>query len=112
MFICENHNAVPEIDIEDWTLEINENPDIGLKAHSFTYDDLKTIFKKHEVISTLQCAGNRQEDFVTPDRPLYVAPHWRNAAIGCAKWGGVKVRDILTVIIHLVFLENDNHCWN
>jgi len=96
MFFVRNHNAVPEIEIEDWTLEINENPDIGLKAHSFTYDDLKTIFKKHEVISTLQCAGNRQEDFVTPDRPLYVAPHWRNAAIGCAKWGGVKVRDILT----------------
>ena len=25
-------------------------------------------------------------------RPLYVAPHWRNGAIGCAKWAGVKVR--------------------
>lgn len=28
-------------------------------------------------------------------RPLYVAPHWRNGAIGNARWAGVKVRDIL-----------------
>ena len=32
---------------------------------------------------------------MTEDRPLYVAPHWRNGAIGCAKWAGVKVRDVL-----------------
>ena len=29
------------------------------------------------------------------DRPLYVAPHWRNGAIGCARWAGVRVRDVL-----------------
>jgi len=95
LFFVRNHNSVPMLELEDWVLEVAENKDIGLKGHTFTYDDLKTMFKKHEVISTLQCAGNRQEDFVTPDRPLYVAPHWRNGAIGCAKWGGVKVRDIL-----------------
>jgi len=96
LFFVRNHNSVPDIDLEDWTLEVAENKKIGLKAHSFTYDDLKTKFKKHTVVSTLQCAGNRQEDFITPERPLYVAPHWRNGAIGCAKWAGVRVRDILT----------------
>jgi len=96
IFFVRNHNPVPEIDIEDYELVVQANPKIGLKETSFTYEELKTLFPKHEVISTLQCAGNRQEDFVTPDRPLYVAPHWRNGAIGCAKWGGVKVRDILT----------------
>lgn len=25
----------------------------------------------------------------------YVAPHWRNSAIGNARWAGVKVRDLL-----------------
>lgn len=39
--------------------------------------------------------GNRQEDYVSEHRPLYVAPHWRNGAIGNARWAGVKVRDIL-----------------
>ena len=47
------------------------------------------------MVAALQCAGNRQEDFVTDDRPLYVAPHWRNGAIGNAKWEGVRVRDVL-----------------
>lgn len=47
------------------------------------------------MVAALQCAGNRQEDFITKDRPLYVAPHWRNGAIGNAKWAGVKVRDVL-----------------
>eukprot|EP00494_Astrolonche_serrata_P024311 UN24569 len=96
LFFVRNHNPVPDIELEDWTLEIAENKLIGLKGHSFTYNDLKTKFPKVDVISTLQCAGNRQEDFVTKDRPLYVAPHWRNGAIGCAKWSGVRVRDILS----------------
>jgi hypothetical protein len=39
--------------------------------------------------------GNRQEDYVSEHRPLYVAPHWRNGAIGNARWAGVKVRDLL-----------------
>jgi len=86
---------VPDIDIEDWTITISGNSEIGLVEHEFSYKDLKELFPPHQVISTLQCAGNRQEDFVTPDRPLYVAPHWRNGAIGCAIWTGVKVRDIL-----------------
>lgn len=47
------------------------------------------------MISALQCAGNRQEDYVSEHRPLYVAPHWRNGAIGNARWAGVKVRDVL-----------------
>lgn len=54
-----------------------------------------TKFDRYEVISALQCAGNRQEDYVTENRPLYVAPHWRNGAIGNARWAGVRVRDVL-----------------
>lgn len=69
--------------------------DIGIKATTFTLEDIMTKFDKHEVISALQCAGNRQEDYVTEFRPLYVAPHWREGAIGNARWAGVKVRDVL-----------------
>jgi sulfite oxidase len=95
IFFVRNHNPVPEIDVKDWKLEVEANPDIGVKSVSFSLKDLKTKFEKVEVVAALQCAGNRQEDYVTPDRPLYVAPHWRNGAIGNAKWGGVRVRDLL-----------------
>jgi sulfite oxidase len=66
-----------------------------MKECSFTLNDLKTKFPRHEVVASLQCAGNRQEDYVTEDKPLYVAPHWTGGAIGTAKWAGVKVRDVL-----------------
>jgi len=95
LFFVRNHNNVPDLKPDEWELEIEENPDCGIKAVSFTLEDLKTKFPRHEVVAALQCAGNRQEDFVTEDRPLYVAPHWTGGAIGCAKWAGVKVRDLL-----------------
>jgi len=94
VFFVRNHNAVPDIKEKDYVLEIEENEAAGIKAKTFTLADLKKL-PKHTVISALQCAGNRQEDYVTEDRPLFVAPHWRNGAIGNAKWTGVKVRDIL-----------------
>lgn len=95
LFFVRNHNSVPNIDVEEWALQIEANPECGLQQVSFTYEDLKTKFPRVEVVSTLQCAGNRQEEFIEKDRPLYVAPHWRGGAIGCAKWAGVRVRDLL-----------------
>jgi sulfite oxidase len=99
IFFTRNHNAVPDIEAGgadcEWRLEIEANEKLGMKECEFTLDELKTKFPRYDVVATLQCAGNRQEEFVTKDRPLYVAPHWRNGAIGCARWSGVRVRDIL-----------------
>jgi sulfite oxidase len=95
IFFVRNHNCVPKIDAKEWSLEVSENKDVGLWHRNFTLDDLKTRFPKTEVVSVMQCAGNRQEDYIEPDRPLYVAPHWRGGAIGCARWAGVRVRDLL-----------------
>lgn len=94
LFFVRNHNAVPVIPEEEYELEVEANEKAGIKARKFTLKELKAL-PRHEVVSALQCAGNRQEDYVTSDRPLYVAPHWRNGAIGNAKWVGVKVRDVL-----------------
>lgn len=95
LFFVRNHNPVPIVDEQDWTLVVESNDKAGLKHGTFTLNELKTKFPRAEVVATLQCAGNRQEDYVSEDRPLYVAPHWRNGAIGNAKWAGVRVRDIL-----------------
>ena len=90
-----NHAPVPNVDPEDYTFTVRPNPAIGLEGRSFTLKELKTLFKQHTVSNTLQCAGGRQEDFVVPDRPLYVEAKWREEAWGTAKWCGPKVRDIL-----------------
>ena len=94
IFFVRNHNPVPVLTEDDYELEVGDNPEAGIKGRTFTLADLKKL-PRYEMISALQCAGNRQEDYVTEDRPLYVAPHWRNGAIGCAVWAGVKVRDVL-----------------
>lgn len=43
----------------------------------------------------LQCAGNRREDLNQGDRNIFIAPHWVVGAMSTAKWGGVKLRDVL-----------------
>lgn len=63
LFYARNHLAIPDIDPEEYRLVISgkgvkkENGKKGKRR--FTLDDLKTKFKKHEVVTTLQCAGNR-----------------------------------------------------
>jgi len=97
LFFIRNHNPVPDLDGDDYELEVTGDGKAGMASKTFTLADLKDAsrFPPVEVVSTLQCAGNRQQDFVLEGRPLWVAPHWNNTAIGCARWKGVRVRDVL-----------------
>eukprot|EP00571_Detonula_confervacea_P010899 CAMPEP_0172303722 /NCGR_PEP_ID=MMETSP1058-20130122/5237_1 /TAXON_ID=83371 /ORGANISM="Detonula confervacea, Strain CCMP 353" /LENGTH=624 /DNA_ID=CAMNT_0013014665 /DNA_START=47 /DNA_END=1921 /DNA_ORIENTATION=- len=102
LFYARCHLAVPDIDPEEYRLVISgkgvksEKSKKGKKAkRKFTLHDLKTKFKKHEVVTTLQCAGNRREDLHDKDHKIFIAPHWVVGAMSTAKWGGVKLRDVL-----------------
>ena len=68
-----NHLAVPDIDPKEYVLVVKGK---GIKKHKFTLEDLKTKFPKHEVTTTLQCAGNRREDLHSEDHKIFIAPHW------------------------------------
>jgi len=92
LFYVRNHLAVPDIEPEDYVLIIKGK---GIKKHKFTLEDLQTKFPKHEVVTTLQCAGNRREDMHDNDHKIFIAPHWVVGAMSTAKWGGVKMRDVL-----------------
>mmetsp|Transcript_3112 Transcript_3112/g.7566 ORF Transcript_3112/g.7566 Transcript_3112/m.7566 type:complete len:648 (-) Transcript_3112:75-2018(-) len=94
LFYVRNHLAVPVIDEDEYRLIVKG---IGLKRHTFTLKELKTLFPKYEVVSTLQCAGNRREDMhgTVPERGIFISPHWIVGAISNAKWGGCRVRDVL-----------------
>jgi Oxidoreductase molybdopterin binding domain len=59
LFYVRNHLAVPDIDEGDYCLIVKGK---GITKHKFTLKDLKEKFPKHEVVTTLQCAGNRRED--------------------------------------------------
>ncbi|KAL3935340.1 MAG: hypothetical protein SGBAC_009125 [Bacillariaceae sp.] len=92
LFYVRNHLAVPEIDPDEYVLIVKGK---GVKKHKFTLQDLKTKFKKYEVSTTLQCAGNRREDLHDENHQIFIAPHWVVGAMSTAKWGGVRLRDVL-----------------
>lgn len=56
-----------------------------------TVDDLKTGYEKVELAAVCQCSGNRR-GFSDPHVP---GVEWGNGTIGNAKWGGVRLKDVL-----------------
>jgi sulfite oxidase len=86
-----NHLPVPEIDPQTYVLEISiEGRDQPFKL---TLEDLKQKFPKHEVDVTIQCAGNRRTALNQVKEVRGLA--WDIGAIGTAKWGGARLRDVL-----------------
>ena len=72
-----NHLPVPDIDDDDYELEVSGK---GVtRPTTFSLKDLKTKFKKYEVVNCLQCAGNRRVDFhgnINGDQQIFISPHW------------------------------------
>ena len=59
---------------------------------TLSVQDLKTRFKAHTVVATLQCGGNRRAEMSDIERTN--GSNW-SAAISTAKWKGVRLRDVL-----------------
>ena len=76
------------IDPETYTIHIN-----GLveKELHISLNDLKSKYEQVEVTSVLQCGGNSRSAF----QPIAGGIQWGSGAMGCAKWKGVRLRDIL-----------------
>jgi len=91
LFYVRNHLPVPVVDEKEWTVTVKGN---GINETVFTLDDLKRLFPKKEVVSALQCAGNRREDF-HGERGVFISPHWVIGALSNAKWGGAPLREVL-----------------
>ncbi|XP_077339546.1 sulfite oxidase, mitochondrial [Lithobates pipiens] len=94
LFFKRNHLPVPNINPDEYQLTIDgphgRNREAQLKL---SLNDLKTKFPRHEVIVTLQCAGNRRSEMsaVKPVKGL----DWGIAAISNAAWAGALLRDVL-----------------
>ncbi|KAI0179077.1 Oxidoreductase, molybdopterin-binding domain-containing protein [Hypoxylon sp. FL1284] len=94
VFYVRNHMWVPvveETDPDNHTITI-ELPDGESKTYSVK--DLKTRFKQHVVTAVLQCSGNRR-DHMTRHAKKTNGLQWTVGAISCAKWEGVRLRDVL-----------------
>ncbi|XP_004069293.1 sulfite oxidase, mitochondrial isoform X2 [Oryzias latipes] len=89
-FFKRNHLPVPQVDPASYQLQVEGLPG---GAVTFSLEDLKTRFPKHDVTATVQCAGNRRSEM---DREKQVKGlSWGISAISNAKWSGARLRDVL-----------------
>ncbi|PZN95144.1 MAG: molybdopterin containing oxidoreductase, partial [Hyphomicrobiales bacterium] len=88
-FFIRNNGGVPQIDTSrDWTLTIDgevERPGVWTVAR------LRERFETVTITAVLECAGNGRSQF----SPATDGLPWRLGAVGCARWTGVRLRDVL-----------------
>ena len=89
MFI-RNNGLVPEsIDVNSWTLTIDG--EAISQPKTYTLKELKSKFQQHTYQLTLECGGNGRSEFDPPAK----GNQWTVGAVSCARWTGVRLRDVL-----------------
>lgn len=88
-FFIRNNGTVPTSKAGSaWTLTIDgevERPAV------WTVESLRAQFETMTLTAVLECAGNGRSQFAPPTDGL----PWRLGAVGCARWTGVRLRDVL-----------------
>jgi sulfite dehydrogenase (cytochrome) subunit A len=91
-FFVRYHLAdIPRVDATTWNLSVG-----GEGAHTDLQIGLKELKKlpASDLVAVCQCAGNRQGLF----QPHVPGVQWGNGAIGCARWKGAKLKDVLDLV--------------
>lgn len=97
LFIRNNGQAPVESstveNVDSWSFEII--PDKGTTKHGktvkLTLGDLKKKYKHHTYALQIECGGNGRSEFNPPAK----GNQWSTGAIGCPKWTGVRLQDVL-----------------
>ena len=76
------HYDIPRVDIDAWLLDV--------AGTTYTLGELRAL-PSHEVISTMECAGNGRARL----EPRAISQPWLTEAIGTGRWRGVRLRDVL-----------------
>lgn len=92
-----NHHPVPDLDIKNYKFEvINNLNNLNSESKTYKFNNLNSIFKTYktnEVVSTIQCGGNRRSEFVETN-----GTQWESGAISTAIWKGYRLYDFLLEI--------------
>ena len=90
-FFVRNNGTLPGLSAEaarHWTLEISGQVRQSLYL---TLATLRERFEEVELISVLECAGNGRTGF----SPAVDGLPWGHGAVGCARWTGFRLGDLL-----------------
>lgn len=89
MFIRNNGLLPEQINLEEWTFTVYGESVI--KAKTYNMEELKNKFKTYSYYLVLECGGNGRGEFYPPAE----GNQWGVGAVSCAKWTGVRLRDLL-----------------
>lgn len=91
LFFIRNNGAMPQCDLspDAWTLRIDGEVDTPL---TLSPAELAARFEIVTLSAVMECAGNGRAFF---PRPTDGAVKWGLGAVGCARWTGVRLADIL-----------------
>jgi len=87
-FVRYHLSDIPEVTAKEWKLAVGGDGADGQIELSF--DDLKKM-PAFEVVAVNQCSGNRRGLF----QPHVVGVEWGYGAMGCARWKGARLKDVL-----------------
>jgi DMSO/TMAO reductase YedYZ molybdopterin-dependent catalytic subunit len=88
-FFVRYHLAdIPDVDARTWRLKVGGDGANG--EVQLSLDDLKAM-PATEVVAVCQCSGNRRGLF----EPHVVGVEWGYGAMGCARFKGVRLKDVL-----------------
>jgi len=79
---------IPEVDVKTYKIAVDGEGANG--QAEITLDDLKKM-PAVEVVAVNQCSGNRRG----LSRPHVPGVEWGHGAMGCARWKGARLKDIL-----------------
>jgi DMSO/TMAO reductase YedYZ molybdopterin-dependent catalytic subunit len=85
------NNGIPPLaaDAANWALEIDG--EAVKRPRRYALAELKAKFKPYSYQLTLECGGNGRAEFYPPAR----GNQWTTGAVGCPRWTGVRLRDVL-----------------
>jgi sulfite oxidase len=89
-FYVRSHAPVPKIDTAQFRVSIEGLVERPLQL---SLAELNCGFQHVSIVATMTCAGNRRSEHSLV-KPVKGVP-WREGAIGNARWGGVRLSDVL-----------------
>lgn len=109
LFVRNNGIPPKDIDIKSWTLTIEGES--AQSSKTYTLEELKSKFKHYSYQLTLECGGNGRSEFNPPAK----GNQWSTGAVGCPKWTGVRLKDVLEDVgiksnaVYIGYYGKDTH---
>ncbi len=105
------NNGMPPVEVEADTWRLKVHGESCIAPQSFSIAELKSRFPVVSYDLQLECGGNGRAEF----RPRASGNQWTTGAVGCPRWTGVRVKDLLAHCgvrddaVYLAYVGADSH---